>query len=318
MEKKIIEPVPIGLEGRLEVSAAGAVFVGEGFRKNLFGREKVDEETPLQVGDVLEGWVQLFKGWTPQPECLVRDWLSGTIDFEDGPIRPVFQVIDFQRLQAAGDRRENFSDRKTDLENFLPDCRWLYKNPSFLIPSERVQEFLAIQPPKSEWLVDGRERRQSLNSDCEIRTDFSELDLKVAGGWMDLQEVQRRFREKDEKLQQSEEKVRALKEQQQSCSSLIQAGRRYLEQIKDEGVRYLGALHLAGREDADVESWERLFTREDIPVQRIEEKLDHWRRQLDQLYPTAPVARSTELDVNGAGKKLEMESYQLGGILPRE
>lgn len=326
--KRVIEPAVVGLAGRLEASEEGMFFSCEVGRVQLN-----DEETQknLRSNDRLTGWLQCFRGWTVQPEERVARWIEETSGQGNpkgprGEVRAVFRVVDCERLGGRDRTELCYMERKRLIDRLLIDTEVLRKNPYLVLENTQAQRFMNSQPPLSQWLnhpadrieimnVFPSERRIAQRTEGELGGGF---DLRTATGWMDLKAVEDKYRAMEKELvrrraaiEEKDLRIRTLEGTLHANKRLCKAGEKYLERLRKDGERCLRAICHSDDLDGRLERFSMLFEETDAPLEMIERQTEALRHQVEELFPTEPVARSRGLDLGfNRGPIFQWDSFR--------
>jgi len=345
MNERIVEPIPVGLAGRLVVDEEGATFK-RGPLRYRFGEETPLGEGPLGVrsGDVLLGWLQCYRGWTAQPAPVVERWLgagpSGEKETGKGQdVRVVFRLADFERFQSQEGRSLSYGERKALLDRFAADGEHVQKNLYLVLNEPQVRSFLSAQPTLSQWLVrpgeeralleasesgslftrkeEGREEHRQAHALAEAPSGVA-LDVAAAGGWVDLSAIEDRVQrmshdleEQSEHLNQAKGEIERLKQLRREEQLLRQAGGKYLDQLKGKGERCIRAMSVQEDAASRLEAFNRLFESSEVALETLERRTEALALELEQCYPTRPIARSTGLDLPKPSRQTDWNQFRI-------
>jgi len=322
LNEKIVEPVPTGLPGHLAVEEKGVHFARGDTRIPLGSRFAAAEKLGLKPGDVLSGWLQCYRGWTAQPAALVEQWLEQAEEepagkIAPGEIRAIFRVSDFERLDSIEAKSMTLFERKVFLDRHVKDRDELQKNPYLILDEGQVASLLASQPAASKWQVRmaGRHEKREEDETFDRRVVKAKdhtapeklpgegLDLAVAGGWLDLADVEGRIRHLENQLQEKKQELRQVEGERDQLAQtrkaeerLRAAGRRYLDLLRSRGERCIRALAAGSDVDEGLQAFSSLFESPETDFEALEKRTEGLQRELEQIYPTEPVARSSSLD----------------------
>lgn len=340
MSEKMVEPVPVGVRGCLAVEGDGVRFVRGGSRFRLEQGIGSAEALGLKPGDMLVGWLQCYRGWTVQPEALVERWLEefareGKDRRPTSEVRLVFRVSDFARLNAQEGQALPLVERKALLDRYLEDREGLQKNPYLVLAEEEVELWLALQPAGSRWQVRSAGCREVKSGSETLaggvagraeelrRADAAAegLELAAAGGWLDLSAVEQRIRRDEQRIQKQEKRLSQLAQERDqlvarraSEERLRQAGERYLGVLRARGERCIRAIGAGSDVEERLGAFGFLFESEAVDCASLERRTEALERQLEQLYPTEPVARSSGLDLPKPSPSRRWEEFRVGTV----
>ena len=329
MSKVIVEPHPVGVAGKLIIDQNGTYFEWDGKRIALLDGFPESELKGLRSKSVLLGTLQCYRGWTVQPKDLVLKWLENQESSNSGKEKPqevrvLFRVLDFGMLGPNSSASMNYAERKALMDQILPDLKSLQKNPYLVLSEKQACSFIDEQPSSFLWKVryadkEDLEDKEVVGNVQKRQKDFSGLgvDLCLSGGWLDLSEIEKRMNEmkvelesKEEELHQVLGRLDELNQKDQSEHYLRIAGQRYLADLKAKGERYLLALCAPSEPGERLTSYQALFESPDINVERLERYVSRLGKELELLYPTEPISRSSVLDFAKSDQNLRWEQYK--------
>ena len=117
-----------------------------------------------------------------------------------------------------------------------------------------------------------------------------------------------------EELHSARQNIAEMKRQRELERALLEAGKRYLANLRLEGERCIRAMGVGNPGSSKLESFAGLFESEDVELDVLERRVKGLQSELAQAYPTEPVARSCELGLPKLAEKPCWEAFQIGGL----